>query len=223
MRPVTFLPASKPCGSSEAPLLRSLGALAVDHRRRWARLAPFPVAYRHIERVVDALERAVPVPQHEVVMCRRLRRQVLGQRRPLAARPKNIEDPVEHLADVHVARPTAAPAGSLARSAPTPHPSDRSGNASRAVQRLAGVQASTSRTPPECFGCPTMNHKRLIRFNNFLDRLLERSRGLSAPPHLRVQDSRPETSTRPRPRIGSGCGVQHLGWSMQAQNRASTA
>ena len=75
------------------PFLRSLGALAVDHRRRWARLAPFPVAYRHIERVVDALERAVPVPQHEVVMCRRLRRQVLGQRRPLAARPKNIEDP----------------------------------------------------------------------------------------------------------------------------------
>ena len=174
LRPVTFLPASKPCGSSEAPFLRSLGALAVDHRRRWARLAPFPVAYRHIERVVDALERAVPVPQHEVVMCRRLRRQVLGQRRPLAARPKNIEDPVEHLADVHVARPTAAPAGSLARSAPTPHPSDRSGNASRAVRRLAGVQASTSRTPPECFGCPTMNHKRLIRFNNFLDRLLDK-------------------------------------------------
>ena len=120
---------------------------------------PSRVAYRHIERVVDALERAVPVPQHEVVMCRRLRRQVLGQRRPLAARPKNIEDPVEHLADVHVARPTAAPAGSLARSAPTPHPSDRSGNASRAVRRLAGVQASTSRTPPECFGCPTMNRQ----------------------------------------------------------------
>ena len=141
-------------------------------------------------------------------MRRGLRRQVLGQRRSLAARPKNIEDPVEHLADVHVARPTAAPrrrdhwldqrplrirqiarvtqaapCGGLpvfrrphrvARSAPTPHPSDRSGNASRAVRRLAGVQASTSRTPPECFGCPTMNHKRFIRFNNFLDRLLEK-------------------------------------------------
>ena len=31
-------------GRAKPPFLRSLGALAVDHRRRWAHLAPFPVA-----------------------------------------------------------------------------------------------------------------------------------------------------------------------------------
>ena len=107
LRPVTFLPASKPCGS--ASFLRSLGALAVDHRRRWARLAPFPVAYRHIERVVDALERAGPVPWHEDRMCRRPAVRSLGSADFWQPVHGFIEDPVEHLADVHVARPTAAP------------------------------------------------------------------------------------------------------------------
>src|SRR6267154_572640 len=35
------------------------------------------------------------------------------------------------------------------------------------------VQASTSGTPQQRFGCQTRNHKRLPRLNNFVDRLLE--------------------------------------------------
>ena len=69
---------------------------------------PSLLARRDVERVVDALQRAVPVPQHEVVMRRALRRQVLRQRLPLAAGRQHVEDRVQNLAHIHVARPAAA-------------------------------------------------------------------------------------------------------------------
>ncbi len=58
--------------------------------------------------MVSALKRAVPVPQHEIVVHRAPGRRVLGQRAPLAAGLQHIENPVHHLAKVHIARPTAA-------------------------------------------------------------------------------------------------------------------
>src|ERR1700741_4154273 len=79
LRPVTFLPASKPAGRAQSPLLSDLGAWAVDDRGRGARFSAFSFARRHVELVVDALQRAVPLPQHEVVIRRALRRQVLRQ------------------------------------------------------------------------------------------------------------------------------------------------
>ena len=74
----------------------------------YARLAALAFARRDIERVVEALQRAVPVPQHEVIVRRAFGRQVLGQGLPLAARREHVKDGVQHLADVHVARPAAA-------------------------------------------------------------------------------------------------------------------
>src|SRR2546423_5792178 len=57
---------------------------------------------------MDALQRAVPIPQHEVGIRRALRRQILRQRLPLAARREHIENRVENFADVHLApTPTA--------------------------------------------------------------------------------------------------------------------
>ena len=58
---------------------------------------------------MDALQRAVPVPQHEVVVRRALRRQILRQRLPLAAGREHVEDRVQNLAHIHVARSAAAP------------------------------------------------------------------------------------------------------------------
>lgn len=72
---------------------------------------PFLLAHRHIERMMDALQRAVPVPQVEIVVDRALGRKVLGQPLPLAARPQNVEDGVEHLADIDLAPAPAALGG----------------------------------------------------------------------------------------------------------------
>jgi len=44
-------------------LLSGFGALAVDDRGRRARLAPFLLACRDVERVMEALQRAILVPQ----------------------------------------------------------------------------------------------------------------------------------------------------------------
>ncbi len=64
-------------------------------------------AVEELSKRYQVVQKPSPLPQHEIVMHRAFGRQVLGQRRTLAARPKNIEDPVEHLAEVHVAWPTA--------------------------------------------------------------------------------------------------------------------
>src|SRR6202011_5742466 len=90
-------------GQAQSPFLRTLGALAIDDRSCRARLASFALAGFDIERVMDALQRAVPIPQHEVGMRGAFRRQILRQRLPLAARREHIEDRVQNLADVHLA------------------------------------------------------------------------------------------------------------------------
>src|SRR6266568_172151 len=86
--------------------LRALGALAVDDRRGRACLPSRLLAYRHIERVMDALQRAIPGPQVEIGPHCALRRQVFGQRLPLAACPQHVENSVQSLA--HVDRALAA-------------------------------------------------------------------------------------------------------------------
>src|SRR5260370_24010269 len=61
-----------------------------------------------IEGVREALQRAIPLPQHEVGMRRALRRQVLRQGLPLATRRKHVADGVQNLSHVHLAPAAAA-------------------------------------------------------------------------------------------------------------------
>src|SRR5215475_14590026 len=97
-----------PAGQAQSPFLSTLGTLAIDDRSRRANLASFALAGLNIERVMDALQRAVPIPQHEIRMRGALRRQILRQGLPLAACREHIEDRVQNLADVHLApAPTA--------------------------------------------------------------------------------------------------------------------
>src|SRR4051812_8790355 len=77
--PLIFLPASNPCGSIERPLFRAFHALAIDHRRCRAGLAPYLLTAFVVESVMDALERAVIAPAIEVVVHRAFRRQILRQ------------------------------------------------------------------------------------------------------------------------------------------------
>src|SRR5205814_2764522 len=89
-------------------LTQSWSISAVNDCCRRAHLASFALAGLDIECVMDALQRAVPIPQHEIGMRGALRRQILRQRLPLAARREHIEDRVQNLADVHLApTPTA--------------------------------------------------------------------------------------------------------------------
>src|SRR5208283_849626 len=65
-------------------------------------------ATSHVKRVVDAIERAVPAPQIEIIVDRRARWQVLGDRPPLAAGAQDIHQAVDDFAHVH--RPPVAAA-----------------------------------------------------------------------------------------------------------------
>src|SRR4029077_17762445 len=57
-----------PAGRAKAPFLSGLAALAVDDRHARARFAAGLLAHRYIECVMDALQGAIPIPQHEVMV-----------------------------------------------------------------------------------------------------------------------------------------------------------
>src|SRR3982751_4212256 len=82
------------------PFFCALDALAIDDRSARAGVPPRQLPACHIERVVNAAERAVVVPSVEVVVQGAARRQVLGDRGPLAARAQDIHETVGHLAQV---------------------------------------------------------------------------------------------------------------------------
>ncbi len=99
----------------QAPFFRALGALAGPRALRpgddgggRARLARGGLATAHVERIVDAIERTVPAPQIEIIVERRTRRLVLGNRPPLAASAQDVHQAVDDLAHVH--RPLVAAA-----------------------------------------------------------------------------------------------------------------
>ena len=121
-----------------------LATLAVDDRRRRARFAPGPLARLDIERVVDAFQRAVPIPQAEIVVRRALRRQILGQSLPLTAGRQHIEDRVQHFADVHLAPPAAA----LGRR------DHRLDQRPFAIRQVAGISKTLASRDMTMFCCP---------------------------------------------------------------------
>ena len=60
---------------------------------------------------MDALQRAIPLPQVEVLPDRAARRQILRECLPLTACPEHVKDGVEHLTNVHRPRSPAALGG----------------------------------------------------------------------------------------------------------------
>src|SRR5271154_6992909 len=144
LRPMTFLPHQSLAGRAQSRLLSRLAALAVDDRRRRARFAPGPLARLDVERVMDALQRAVPIPQAKVVVRRALRRQILGQSLPLAAGRQHIEDGVQDFADVHLAPSTAT----LGRR------DHRLDQPPFGIRQVAGISQTRTSCHPAVFCCP---------------------------------------------------------------------
>jgi hypothetical protein len=82
-----------------SPLLGRLGApLGFDDRVTLARLSPSRLADRDIKRLMDTVQRAIPIPQLKIEMRRAFRRQIFRQSLPLAAGREHIEDSVEEFA-----------------------------------------------------------------------------------------------------------------------------
>jgi hypothetical protein len=63
-----------------SPFLGRLGALGVDDRVTRARLSPSRLADRDIKRLVDTVQRAIPIPQLKIEMRRAFRRQIFRRR-----------------------------------------------------------------------------------------------------------------------------------------------
>src|SRR5271168_832124 len=97
--------------ASRTTSLRGLDALAVDHRRRRARLPPDPLTVAHEQIVVDRLEHAAFTQTYEPTIDGSSRRETIRHHAPWAARAQHIEDRVHDLTH----RPAPRPAR-LARS-----------------------------------------------------------------------------------------------------------
>jgi hypothetical protein len=167
-----------------APVLAALALWLSDDRGRRARLAPLPLACRDIERVIEALQRAIPVLQHEVAMRRALGRQVLRQRLPLATGRKHVEDGVQNLADI-ASSPMLA-IKEPRRPQPSPRQVAESWRSSNATSRIASsfcpsaglssapshgsattvaLRATSSATrdpPPPSFASPSLAQRTLL-------------------------------------------------------------
>src|SRR4051812_21332879 len=81
---------------------------SVEDRGRGAGFPSCLFSHLDIQRVMDASQGAVPLPQVQIRPNRAARREVFRQRLPLAPRPEDIEDRVQDLADIHRPRTPAA-------------------------------------------------------------------------------------------------------------------
>jgi hypothetical protein len=75
-----------------------LDTLAVDHRRRGARLSPDPLAIAHDEGMIDGLEQALPTKPKKPAVDRRHRGKALRKHSPCATGPQDVEDAIHNLA-----------------------------------------------------------------------------------------------------------------------------
>ena len=74
--------------------------------------------------MMDAIQRAVPVPQAEVIMHGASGRQILGQRAPLAAGAQNVHHAVDHLADMRTSATDAKSVPTWLQGKPTVNPTN---------------------------------------------------------------------------------------------------
>jgi hypothetical protein len=103
-------PRRSPKGRQKTPFLSAFRRLGIDDRDSWACFSSFLLAHRYVKRMMDTLQRAIPVPELETVVHRALLgRQVLRQCLPLAAGPQHVENPVQYLAHVHRAFAPSVP------------------------------------------------------------------------------------------------------------------
>ena len=95
----------------EAPFFGAFDAVAVDDGGGWSGLSRGLFATRQVKRFADAVERAIPTPEVEIIKHRALGRKILRKRSPLATCAQNIHKPMNDLAHHYSALAAAAFAG----------------------------------------------------------------------------------------------------------------
>ena len=172
LRPLTFLPRRSLKDRAKPPFLSTPCGLRVDDRCRRTGFTSFLLAHCNVKRVVDAFHSAIPVPELEIVVHRALRRQVFGQRLPLASGPEHVENPVQDFAHVDRAfASTVSPRRNIGRQWPIRRQSDRLDNAGPCVRGAARSGVHMGRSFANL--APNEYQIRFIRLKNFPDRLKE--------------------------------------------------
>ena len=87
--------------------MSGFGALTVDNGNTGACLPSLVLPGCKVKCMMQTLQGTVIIPQHEIGMRRAFGRQVLGQRLPLAAGRKHIENCVQDFPNIHLAPPSA--------------------------------------------------------------------------------------------------------------------
>src|ERR1700675_4528643 len=99
--PCSSFPHRSHAGQSTPPFFRALDALTVDDGGARAGFSVGQLPTLYIERVMDAIERAVPSPQVKITVHRAARRQILRDRSPLATAAQHIHQTIDHLTHIH--------------------------------------------------------------------------------------------------------------------------
>jgi hypothetical protein len=141
------------------PLIFFLNALTVDDGGARAGFSVGQLTTLYIERVMDAIERAIQRPQVKIVVHRAARRQVLRNRSPLATGAQHIHQAIDHLAHIDRALVAASLGWQQSTAAPVPilHRSNRSDSVAGFGRNDRGSSSSTS--APLQIGPPPLNHK----------------------------------------------------------------
>ncbi len=90
------------------PLFPRSNTLAVDDASRRARFTIHGFATLHVKRVMNAIQRAVPVPKVKIIKQRALRRQIFGNITPLASRAQHIHKTIHDFPQLNRALASAA-------------------------------------------------------------------------------------------------------------------
>ena len=132
--------------AADTAALGRLDALAVDHRRGRAGLAPDPLAIAHDQVVVDRLPRAVVAQPGEPAIHRAPRREAVRHEPPRDAAAQHVEDRVDDLAHRPRTLPAAGGLGGqeAAQGSPIPRRSGRFHSAAPRGYAAAGWSGSTS-------------------------------------------------------------------------------
>ena len=150
------------------PLFGALHALAIDDAGGGAGFSLRSLSAFDVERVMNAIQRAVAMPPNEVVVDRAARRKILRKVAPLAAGAEDIHHPVHGRA--HVGSPLAAAWLGWRNESLDKRPLVVR-QIARVSQVITIVFCSVLMRPHRRsllrIGPPSLNHKRFKRFNKF--------------------------------------------------------
>lgn len=99
--PLFLSPRPSRSGRRNVPFFAAFHALTVDDAGCRTGFTPHRLAALHMERVMDAIERALPGPQIEIIEQRAARRQALRHVAPLAACAQHVHLAVDEFTHIY--------------------------------------------------------------------------------------------------------------------------